>query len=319
MIALASSLVFLLALAPARADLSWTDSQHDYVMISVGGGPPIPVTFDVGSVGLIVFESGVGPKAVATKDPPAKRGYGNDRYYNITFANATVSIGGMTTVKPLKIGVVHSIVCTSGKGCTPIQGAGLAALAKSRNYGILGVGPGNADLENPLMELPSPYNAGYVVSNSGIQLGVSGATGFTPLKLSAGTGSSYSAKYKTYNKYFNACFTAASTSLKNRCIPTMFDTGIASINIPESIVKSAPAGPAACEVTVAKALDFSFQGGSKSADFPLIASSVSHAVLGLPLLLDYDVMYSFASGTYGFRKHALTGPKRATGGPIFGG
>ena len=297
--------------AYSASTLSWADSTHDFIDVSVGGGKPVPVTFDTGSVGLVIFQSAVGKGAVKTKDAPATKPFPG-RTYNMTYENAKITVAGITTVSPVKIGVVNSITCTK-PGCSPKSASQLAHLPPGAAYGILGIGFGTSDLENPFLKLPSPYNAGFVVSNGAIQLGSGSANGFSkPLQLSkvkAAAGSGGNA----YNKYFQACFTIAGTAMKNTCVPTMFDTGVPDINIPPSFASTLPAGPVSSQVKIPNVLDLHFEGGTKSATFPFNQPVTTHANLGLPLLLDYDVALDFTNGTYRFRKHAASGVKRKTG------
>jgi hypothetical protein len=310
----ASVLIFAASpVSPAFAAgaLPWSDATHDFVTISVGGGKPVPVIFDTGSVGLVIYQSGVGKGAKPTKDPATTKSFPG-RVYHVTYADAKVSIAGITTTAPVKIGVVHSITC-SKPGCKSAKTtAQLSNIPAGQPYGILGVGFGSSELENPMLALPSPYSSGFVVRDSGIQVGLAGASGFSkPLKLATASGSA-SGNYKTYNKYFKACFTIAGTKMKNSCVQTMFDTGVPGINIPPSFAGTLPSGNLASRVQVPGVFDMSFEGGTTSKTFVFNQPATTHANLGLPFLLDYDVQLDFTTGTYRFRKHPTTGTKRTT-------
>jgi hypothetical protein len=302
-----------LPLSPAFAagTVPWSDATHDFVMVSVGGGKPVPVQFDTGSVGLVIYQSGVGKGAKPTKDPATTESFPG-RVYNLTYAEAKISIAGITTTSPVKIGVVHSITCET-PGCKYAKTtAQLSNIPAGQYYGIFGVGFGSSKLDNPMLKMPSPYDDGFVVGNSGIELGLAEAKGFSkPLKLATAPGSA-SGSYKTYNKYFKACFTIAGTKMKNSCVQTMFDTGVPGINIPPSFAGTLPAGNLASRVQVPGVFDVSFEGSTTSKTFVFNQPVTTHANLGLPLLLDYDVQLDFTTGTYRFRKHATTGTKRLT-------
>jgi hypothetical protein len=305
---LAFVIAWLVSATPASAQtghVDFTTPKSNFVMISVGGGKPIPAVFDAGSIGLLVFGPALGKNdAVATKDPVVVKDYGSSTQYHVSFATAKISIGGLTTTKPVKIGVIFEHSCAAAHPCAAQTGATLkAAMVKSKRYAILGVGPGTGSLENPLQELPAPYSDGYVVSNSGITLGTSNTSDFKQFSLAptpVGPHDTHSTRYKAYVGQYQACITIASV-LQNHCMTAIFDTGNGTITIPTSVLATLPTTPTAAHIRVANVYDWSFTGSRHAKDYPFASSHASHLNTGLPILLDYDVEVSFKNGTYGFR------------------
>jgi len=305
--AIASRLQALPASAAASKHLAFTTPHSNYVTITVGDGPAIPAVFDAGSIGLLVFGPVKG--AVATSDAPIVRTYGGVTQYHISFATAKVSIAGLSTTTPIKIGIINEKSCVSTHPCPVLTGAALTAAAqKAGRIAIMGVEPGASYLENPLEELPAPYSDGYVISNGGITLGKSGDSGFKHISLPPfpqRPGQIHSSNYKQYNNLFTSCLTLAGTSVQNACVPTIFDSGNGTISIPKSSLATLPTSPTSCRITIGRAVDWSFSANKGSKAFPLGAMP-TQAVLGLPTLLAYDIEVSFKNGTYGFKK--LTHP-----------
>jgi hypothetical protein len=295
----------MVAMADQTGHVSFTTAHDNDVMISIGGGKPIPVTFDSGSIGLVVHEPAIGNDAVKLNDPPTVQTYDKKNQYHVRFVRAKATIAGLTT-NPMKIGVIFETSCVASHPCATVTGAALTkGIENRKSYGIMGVGVGAGNLENPLEELPAPYSDGFIVSNTGITLGTAGATAFKKLPLTpipVKPKYPHNDRYKAYDGQFTACFTIAQTSLNNHCMPTIFDTGAGHITTPASVLAVPPKTPTRARVTAASAFDWSFIGSRNATDYPYGTSAASHANIGLPLLLDYDVEVSFKDGTYGFRK-----------------
>ena len=293
----------IVSVAPAAASgdgrLTFTTAHTNMVMISVGGGKPVPATFDTGSVGLQIYDFAVGKDVAPAKDKPGTRSYGGGRVFHVKYAMATVAIEGISTVKPIEIAIVTEKSCSDGH-CPDLTGAALAAAAKkSGRIGIMGVGFGGAGVTpNPIRELPAKYSDGYVVSNEGISLGLTSASGFQTVSQPA-------ANAGTYGKLFNACLTIAKTTLKNGCSPTLFDTGNGSVTVAPSQLAKLPTTSTTAKAVVPGAVDWTFTGGG-----PHQIGFHSHApaVLGLPFLTGYDVEIDLAGGKYGFHKRAQAAP-----------
>jgi len=300
-IALSATIV---SVAPAGASgdggLTFTTAHTNMVMISVGGGKPVPATFDTGSVGLQIYDFAVGKAVTPAKDKPGVRMYGGGRVFHVKYAMAKVAIEGISTVKPIEIAIVTEKSCSDGH-CADLTGAALAAAAKkSGRIGILGVGFGGVGVTpNPIRELPAKYNDGYVVSNEGISLGLASASGFKTVSQPAAKVAG------AFGKLFNACLTIAKTTLKNGCSPTLFDTGNGSVTVAPSQLAKLPTTSTTAKAVVPGAVDWSFTGGG-----PHQISFHSHApaVLGLPFLTSYDVEIDLADGKYGFHKRAQAAP-----------
>jgi hypothetical protein len=270
------------------------------VMISVGGGKPVPVTFDTGSVGLQIYDFAVGKAVTPAKDKPGTRSYGGNRVFHVKYVMATVSIEGISTVKPIEIAIVTEKSCSDGH-CPDLTGSALAAAAKkSGRIGIMGVGFGGAAITpNPIRELPAEYRDGYVVRNEGISLGLASAAGFKTVSQPAGRVAG------TYGKLFNACLTIAKTTLQNGCSPTLFDTGNGSITVAPAQLATLPTTSTTAEVVVPGAVDWTFTAGGPH---EIAFHSHTPSVLGLPFLTGYDVEIDLASGKYGFHKRAKNLP-----------
>jgi hypothetical protein len=286
--------------ASGDGHLTFTSAHSNMVMISVGGGKPVPATFDTGSIGLQIYDFAVGKDVTQAKDSPGTRAYGGGRVFHVKYAMAKVAIEGISTVKPIEIAIVTEKSCTDGK-CPDLTGAALEAAAKkSGRIGIMGVGFGSeAHTPNPIRELPAQYSDGYVVSNEGITLGLASASGFKTVSQPAGTVAG------TYGKLFNACLTIAKTTLKKGCSPTLFDTGNGSVTVAPSQLAQLPTTPHTAEAVVPGAVDWKFTAGGPH---QIRFHSHAPAVLGLPFLTGYDVEIDLAGGKYGFQKRAQAVP-----------
>lgn len=211
------------------------------VSVRIGNGPPLRVVLDTGSSGLWIRAADL-PDGIPTLD--TQRGlapgvtqeasaWGDGNVTHDTFAAATVTIGGMTTVRPIPIAVVESISCQAVIACPSWAGGGDGPV------GILGISPlGNGISPSPLLSLPAPYDSSWQISLHGrggaLQLG--GALPVQPIAAfgirapgavtpqpatSTAPESPFSSAAPTACWQFGQHATPA-------CLPTIFDTGSAA-------------------------------------------------------------------------------------------
>lgn len=141
------------------------------IMVSVGGSKPFRVLFDTGSTGLRVGAPMVGSNVRRTG---IKRvySYGSGTVFEGELAYAPVSVGPIPTTTSVPIMIVENEHCLASKPHCP-GNVGLSGQMARRRYGTMGVGfnTGNG-IPSPLVYLPSPLNAGFVVAGDTLTIGL---------------------------------------------------------------------------------------------------------------------------------------------------
>ncbi len=149
------------------------------IVVSVGGGPPTPVTFDVGSIGLYVLEPFVGSDITYTGST-FKYGYEDGNTIegpivltSLSFPEASASV----ETSLFAMGVITNQYCAPTKPDCPGIGQG----SGSGREGVLGARYYNTEQNgvfNPLAFLPGNLNSGYIVAATGPTPGL--IVGLTP-------------------------------------------------------------------------------------------------------------------------------------------
>lgn len=133
------------------------EGMNGVVEIRVGRSAPFKVAVDTGSVGLRVFPGAWGPR-------PRGVSIGQQRLTSASagrsipglLGKATMTIGGVTTTRPLGFQYVDS--------SSPL----VPAWAAKGVYGILGIGTGRYQLTNPLSALPGEAGTSWSLNLGGI-------------------------------------------------------------------------------------------------------------------------------------------------------
>ena len=133
------------------------EGMNGIVEIRVGRSAPFKVMVDTGSVGLRVFPGAWGPR-------PGGVSIGREQITTSSagssmkglLGRATMTIGGVTTTRPLGFQYVNS--------SAPV----VRGWAAKRVYGILGIGTGRYRLSNPLSALPGEAGLSWSVHLGGI-------------------------------------------------------------------------------------------------------------------------------------------------------
>src|SRR5215475_2884518 len=136
---------------------------HNFVTVSVGGGPPSQVLLDTGSSGLRFLASRLGPDVKVT-NIPVTYGYssGNSLTGYLGYAPVSFPESGqrLSTAGPIAIQVVTSVTCKEGHAHCPGW-----APAES---GVMGVDYQNSNIFNPLAQLPGNLGSGFIVVSNDI-------------------------------------------------------------------------------------------------------------------------------------------------------
>ena len=147
-----------------RGGVGTAGGAHPSIRIKVGNGPTVPVIFDAGSVGLHIYAPGVktGPGGGVTKTrTPDSIMYVDGTVQTGVVATAKVTIGGVTTSKPIPFGLITKVGCSASIPDCPTQN-GIGAAVRAGGYGVMGVRyqpvPSGAP-GNPLVGLPAPYSS----------------------------------------------------------------------------------------------------------------------------------------------------------------
>ncbi|HEX4010219.1 MAG TPA: aspartyl protease family protein [Solirubrobacteraceae bacterium] len=205
------------------------------VSVRIGNGPPARVVLDTGSSGVWI-QARYLPRGVPVTGFTNTSQWGDGNVTHETLTTATLSVGGVTTTRPVPVAVVHSIGCQAIIACAPWAGSANGAV------GILGISPlGNGISPSPLLALPAPYSASWRISLHGhggaLQLGVPDpthplATLRIPTPVVPGTTTLQPAPSTVPASEFNGAAATACWQLGRRptttCLPTLFDTGSAN-------------------------------------------------------------------------------------------
>ncbi|MCQ8278138.1 hypothetical protein NFI95_06710 [Acetobacteraceae bacterium KSS8] len=136
---------------------SHAGGQPIYVSVSIGGGPPSPVSIDTGSTGLYVFKREVGPD-IALSDVPIHQSYVDGTNFRGVIGTARVvftEAGGRVETRPMKIGVITEVFCSESHPDCP---------GSDRKPGVMGLGLDTGGrLASPLAQIDGPGADGFVV------------------------------------------------------------------------------------------------------------------------------------------------------------
>ncbi|MBN8899688.1 MAG: hypothetical protein J0H57_01530 [Rhodospirillales bacterium] len=126
-----------------------------YVRISIGGGPAVPVSVDTGSAGLYVFRREVGPEVERTATP-IHQGYVDGTRFDGYVGLATVRFPGTSLATTrMKIGVITQVSFAPEQPRCP---------GSDQKPGVMGVGMDTGGrLASPFAQLPGPAGSGFVV------------------------------------------------------------------------------------------------------------------------------------------------------------
>jgi hypothetical protein len=204
------------------------------VTIRLGNGPPLRVVLDTGSSGVWIQARSL-PSGIPDSGFANTSEWGDGNVTRETITSASLSVGGVTTTRPVPLAVVHSIDCQAIIACAPWAGSANGAV------GILGISPlGNGISPSPLLALPVPYSSSWRISLHGhggaLQLGAPDpadpvATFRIPTPAVPGATTLQPAASTVPASQFSGAAATACWQLGRRamstCLPTLFDTGSA--------------------------------------------------------------------------------------------
>lgn len=156
--------------------IRWSDfGARPIIYVRVGRGPLVPVLLDTGSTGLHIYTRGVrlrrrsGVSVTGRRDAAT---YGDGMTQHGVIARARLTIGSLTTVRPIRFGLIKSVGCVAEIPDCP-GARGIPGRLAIGEYGILGIGLRRAPdkLANPLLSLPLPY-----ARNWSVELGNTGGS-----------------------------------------------------------------------------------------------------------------------------------------------
>jgi hypothetical protein len=173
--------MLLLSIAGAAAprveipirQVSHADGRLAYTfMVSVGGSTPIETTLDSGSTGLRVLPGVLGPDNVQPGDRDSDYSYASGSRFIGTIGHGVVTLGGISTDKPIAIDLISAMRCRDAIPDCPASRTDIASFGfagdgvPGKGYkAIMGVSLKSADADNPLaaigdgvwiIELPRP-------------------------------------------------------------------------------------------------------------------------------------------------------------------
>lgn len=292
------------------------DQRGDiYVNVSVGGGPTIPVIFDTGSTGLRIYAPVAGPNVQRT-NVPVHYGYGSGSAYDGVKAYAIVRVGPVATATAVPFELVTDLHCYSNQPNCPGKIGVDAAAQRWRIKGVMGVAlSGGNGIPSPLSALPAPLNAGFVISNRDVYLGLPAnvESTFKTLQL-AQYSEGLSTGGPSWNTTVNVSWSIGGTSANGGTpIATLFDSGNseATVRVPAgSVASSLMNGEhlrngVAVEATIPGVLDWRFGSGSRpgvnQVRVALPTHGRAHVNPGWAFFNAYDIMYDLQRGLIGFR------------------
>lgn len=207
--------------APTTTVVSADGDAQVTVQIEVGGGAPATVILDTGSSGLLIDSSAAGPQ-VTDSGQQLDEGFVSGTV-TATVGQAPVTIGGVGTVAPIGVGLVHS------GGSDIFNGyAGILGIATANGPTL------NTTVYTPVMQLPAPFDTGSVLNISASGAGtwtlgpVTAPAGAVAIAFSpaAGAPTAYPDGGTVYAKDFDLCWTVGTS--EPACGPTDFDLGNAN-------------------------------------------------------------------------------------------
>lgn len=206
------------------------------VAVSVGGGAPIRVTFDTGSLGLRVLESSLGP-TVRRTDTRLHETYFDGTVFDGYLAYAPVSFPtrdgiSVATAVEVPIQVITAVSCSAAKPRCPGMGSG--------RVGVMGLRyESHGKLFNPLALLPGNLGNGFIVDDtvrpSSVTVGLTpeNTAGFRFASLRSDSPPLWVGNGLSHGWIMNsitACF--AVDGVASPCSGILFDTGANATHVP---------------------------------------------------------------------------------------
>jgi hypothetical protein len=212
-----------------------TIGDRPIIMVRVGNGPRVPVILDTGSTGLHIFTQGVHTgrgSGVTVTSKSNKIEYLDGSVQSGVVAKAKLTIGGLTTRRPVSFGLINKFSCVRTRPVCPGM-FGIPPQVAAGDYGIMGVGlvRSRTGFGNPLLNLPGRFGKSWSISLSGghgkLILGAHLPTRATRFRLRRdGTDPGGAPAWNDAGPY--VCW--GSEQLHgDSCIPTVFDTGTATM------------------------------------------------------------------------------------------
>ena len=207
--------------------------------IKLGSGPALKVAVDTGSSGLLVFQNEIAKGSVASLHHGSgdTGEFADGTQFLARLGQASVSIGGIRSSKPVTIGVISQIACVGSHPTCPGMAGVIGYESASGLDGILGIAPGrHGTIYSPLSQLPEPYASSYSVElgpGLGGQL-ILGSITRGKLLLAhsqlSKTGTNANGTPSWNPDLNNLCWSVGSAHPS--CFPTLLDTGSADVFLP---------------------------------------------------------------------------------------
>lgn len=231
------------------------------VQVTIGGGQPQIVTFDLGSSGMFlsksILDDAGAAYTIATAQPTGScpnnapglcQGYSSGVLYHALLAYADFTLGGVT-VQNLPFGLVTSVTCdlTLNPNCNPDKEPVKAFVGRAGTMGVVqstaaSVPAMTGVISSPLAQLPAPYNSGFTLSlrNLAVTAGLTPAmrAAYPQIQMAAmplqpgcvGPGGSAQCPSAWNNATAQATFSVAGGPVIST-LPTLFDSGAANMRI----------------------------------------------------------------------------------------
>ncbi len=296
--------------------------------ISVGGGAPQIVTFDLGSSGLYIEQSAVGPNIRRTGIALPQQQYDSGVVYQSELAYGSFAIGGVVA-QEVPFALITKMSCANGQPDCPVSTG-----TQVGRVGTMGVVQKGSVISSPLYQLPQPYGAGYILSLKNLSLTVGltpqARASFNQVQMAAVTQSPGCAAGPNgcapawNNATVTGCFTLPDLpALPKQCITTLFDSGAGNIrmtvdpslqSVASAVTKPNGKMIAGTRIQVDMPPFFTGQvfkaGDSQWIDQAEIVywnnsgaykSNYANSNLGAPALLHLDALWDGATGKLGIR------------------
>ena len=166
--------------------ISMSQNQAAGVLLSLNGGPVNVFTMDTGSTGII-GNTGNFPINGLTSLGPGQQYYdssgvilkGNYYLTNVgIYSNAPGGPQLITTATVVALRATDQTCAFLDKGCTPNSNPMPAYMGIGFDRGVSAITPPDGSNINPFININAtgPYSQGYIVTNSGVQLGLTNAS-----------------------------------------------------------------------------------------------------------------------------------------------